>query len=145
MDKNTFIQSLDALGPEHEYMSEQQYHIFEAHIRAQLDAMAATHQSAKETFSQGDSKAADPVDKASLDEEREAHLRREASLSINMKKAGAALRAIKSEDYGFCQDCGAEIGLVRLKVAPFTLRDMECERAHEIKQKQNTGANIKVY
>jgi DnaK suppressor protein len=145
MEKTTLIASVDALGKNNEYMSAEHYNLFGAHIRQQLSEMLNTRSKAKSDFAGSERNAADPIDKASLDAEKETHLRREANLTMNIKKAESALRAIGNEEYGFCSSCGGDIGLVRLLAAPFALRDMECERANEIKAKQLTGVNIKVY
>ena len=40
----------------------------------------------------------------------------------------AALERLERGEYGFCQDCGAPIGLARLKVLPFASRCAGCYR-----------------
>ena len=42
-----------------------------------------------------------------------------------------ALARIVAEGYGYCADCGAEIGWERLEVQPQALRCTHCQKAHE--------------
>ena len=43
----------------------------------------------------------------------------------------AALRRMEDGSYGVCTDCGAEVGLERLRAEPQAARCIECQRRHE--------------
>lgn len=48
-----------------------------------------------------------------------------------MRDIEAAKRRMKDGAYGVCADCGADIGLARLKAYPTARRCIECQGAHE--------------
>lgn len=48
-----------------------------------------------------------------------------------MRDIEAAKRRMKDGAYGVCADCGADIGLARLKAYPTAWRCIECQGAHE--------------
>jgi RNA polymerase-binding protein DksA len=43
----------------------------------------------------------------------------------------AALRRLQDGGYGVCTDCGAEVGLERLRAEPEAARCIDCQRRHE--------------
>lgn len=78
----------------------------------------------------------DPVDRASQEEEFNVRLRerdRERKLS---KKIDEALASIQNGDYGYCDECGAEIGIRRLEARPTATQCIECKTIAEIREKQ---------
>jgi len=50
-------------------------------------------------------------------------------------KINASLSNIKNGEYGYCQTCGIEIGLDRLKVRPTASKCVECQTIAELKEK----------
>lgn len=55
-----------------------------------------------------------------------------------MRDIEAAKRRIKEGTYSACADCGADIGLARLKAYPTARRCIDCQGVHE-KQFSQTG------
>ncbi|HVB47218.1 MAG TPA: TraR/DksA family transcriptional regulator [Burkholderiales bacterium] len=56
----------------------------------------------------------------------------EVSRDLRMlRELNAALERLAEGSYGSCIDCGAEIGLERLRAYPAALRCVDCQRVHE--------------
>ena len=85
----------------------------------------------------GDSDAvADPVDRATLEEEHALEMRvrdRERKL---LKKIDAALARIDSGDYGYCLETGDPIGIPRLLARPHAEYSIEAQERHEKRERQ---------
>ncbi len=43
---------------------------------------------------------------------------------------------IDKDDYGYCENCGIEIGLKRLEVRPTATLCIDCKTLDELKEKQ---------
>ncbi len=57
-----------------------------------------------------------------------------------VKQVDLALRRLAEGAYGFCADCGQEIGVERLRSLPFALRCRDCQEAWEATEGRSTGA-----
>tara|TARA_B100000886_G_scaffold117929_1_gene79286 strand:- start:1657 stop:2181 length:525 start_codon:yes stop_codon:yes gene_type:complete len=82
---------------------------------------------------------ADPVDRASQEEEFAFELRtrdRERKLT---NKIALSIEKIKQDDYGWCESCGDEIGVKRLEARPTATHCIHCKTLDEIKEKQLSG------
>ncbi len=53
-----------------------------------------------------------------------------------IKKIEEALERIDRNEYGYCKDCGAEIGLERLEARPTAELCIDCKTMDEIREKQ---------
>ena len=53
-----------------------------------------------------------------------------------IRKIDQSLEAIQTGEYGYCEDCGDEIGFARLDVRPTATKCIECKTVAEIKEKQ---------
>src|SRR3989338_7851433 len=60
----------------------------------------------------------DMVDRASLEEEFNLELRTRDRESKLLRKIDEALAQLKEGTYGYCEKCGAEIGVKRLEARP---------------------------
>lgn len=78
----------------------------------------------------------DPVDRASQEEEFSLELRTRDRERKLIKKIDDALEALKGGEYGYCESCGAEIGLRRLEARPTATMCIDCKTLDEIKEKQ---------
>ena len=78
----------------------------------------------------------DPVDRASQEEEFNLELRTRDRERKLLKKIEETLARIKDNDYGYCDDCGAEIGIGRLEARPTATQCIECKTIAEIREKQ---------
>lgn len=82
---------------------------------------------------------ADPADRATQEEEFSLELRTRDRERKLIKKIDKTLEAIDSDDYGFCETCGVEIGLRRLEARPTATQCVDCKTLDELKERQ-TGA-----
>ncbi|PHQ79986.1 MAG: RNA polymerase-binding protein DksA [Coxiella sp. (in: Bacteria)] len=81
----------------------------------------------------------DPVDRASQEEGFNLELRTRDRERKLIKKIESALDGIETGDYGFCSDCGADIGVRRLEARPTATKCIDCKTYEEIREKQAGG------
>tara|TARA_B110000858_G_C17381139_1_gene283841 strand:+ start:72 stop:518 length:447 start_codon:yes stop_codon:yes gene_type:complete len=81
----------------------------------------------------------DPADRATQEEEFSLELRTRDRERKLIKKIDATVERIKERDYGFCDQCGVEIGIRRLEARPTANLCVDCKTLDEIKEKQLTG------
>ena len=81
----------------------------------------------------------DPVDRAAQEEEFSIELRTRDRERRLIKKIEKTLAKIESDDFGFCDSCGIEIGIRRLEARPTADLCIDCKTLAEIKEKQNIG------
>ena len=82
---------------------------------------------------------ADPVDRASQEEEFAFELRTRDRERKLINKIGVSIEQIKQDDYGWCESCGDEIGIKRLEARPTATHCIHCKTLDEIKEKQLSG------
>lgn len=82
---------------------------------------------------------ADPIDRASQEEEFAFELRTRDRERKLISKIAMSLEQIKQDDYGYCYACGIEIGVKRLKARPTATHCIDCKTLDEIKEKQLGG------
>ena len=82
---------------------------------------------------------ADPVDRASQEEEFAFELRTRDRERKLISKITVSLDKIKQDDYGWCDSCGDEIGIKRLEARPTATHCIDCKTLDEIKEKQLNG------
>lgn len=81
----------------------------------------------------------DPADRATQEEEFSLELRTRDRERKLIKKIDSTIERIKTDDYGFCDQCGVEIGIRRLEARPTANLCVDCKTLDEIKEKQITG------
>jgi len=79
----------------------------------------------------------DPNDRASQEEEFTLELRARDRERKLLKKITQSLNLIESGDYGYCEACGAEIGVRRLEARPTATKCIHCKTLDEIREKQH--------
>jgi len=82
---------------------------------------------------------ADPIDRASQEEEFAFELRTRDRERKLINKISVSLDKIKNDDYGWCDSCGDEIGIKRLEARPTATHCIDCKTLDEIKEKQLNG------
>lgn len=78
----------------------------------------------------------DPNDRATQEEEFALELRTRDRERKLIKKINDALTALDSNEYGYCEQCGVEIGVQRLEARPTATLCIDCKTLDEIKEKQ---------
>jgi len=79
----------------------------------------------------------DPNDRASQEEEFSIALRARDRERKLLHKIDKALARLASDDYGYCEACGVEIGLRRLEARPTAELCIDCKHLEE--QKERSG------
>ena len=78
----------------------------------------------------------DPADRASQEEEFSLELRARDRERKLIKKIDETIAKIDSQDYGYCESCGVEIGLKRLEARPTATLCIDCKTLDELREKQ---------
>lgn len=78
----------------------------------------------------------DPNDRASQESEFNLELRTRDRERKLLKKIGESLALIDTDDYGYCESCGIEIGVRRLEARPTAELCIDCKTLDEIREKQ---------
>ena len=79
---------------------------------------------------------ADPNDRASQESDMALELRNRDRERKLIKKIDDTLKVISIDDYGYCIQCGEEIGLNRLQARPTATLCIDCKTLDEIREKQ---------
>jgi DnaK suppressor protein len=79
---------------------------------------------------------ADPNDRATQESDMSLELRNRDRERKLIKKIDEMLTKIDSGDYGYCDNCGIEIGLNRLEARPTATLCIDCKTLDEIREKQ---------
>lgn len=82
---------------------------------------------------------ADQVDQASREEAFAIELRTRDRERKLLKKIEKSIDSIGADDYGYCENCDAEIGIRRLEARPTATKCIDCKTFEEIKEKQGIG------
>ena len=81
----------------------------------------------------------DPADRATQEEEFSLELRTRDRERKLIKKIDTTLELIKNDDYGWCDQCGVDIGIRRLEARPTATLCIDCKTLDEIREKQTTA------
>ena len=79
---------------------------------------------------------ADPNDRASQESDIAMELRNRDRERKLIKKIDETIARIESGDYGYCNNCGVEIGLRRLEVRPTATLCIDCKTLDELRERQ---------
>jgi DnaK suppressor protein len=79
---------------------------------------------------------ADPNDRATQESDVSLELRNRDRERKLIKKIEDTLTKIDAGDYGYCDNCGIEIGLSRLEARPTATLCIDCKTLDEIREKQ---------
>jgi DnaK suppressor protein len=79
---------------------------------------------------------ADPNDRATQESDMGLELRNRDRERKLIKKINEMLAKIDAGEYGYCENCGVEIGLNRLEARPTATLCIDCKTLDEIREKQ---------
>ena len=79
---------------------------------------------------------ADDLDIAVQEETFRLELRERDRERKLLKNVERSLESLDNDDYGFCVECGSEIGLRRLEARPTATMCIDCKSFAELKEKQ---------
>ena len=127
------------LKPKEEYMNENQLNHFKLILHAWRNELM---EEVDRTVTHMKDEAAnfpDPADRATQEEEFSLELRTRDRERKLIKKIDKTLVRVEEDDYGYCDQCGVEIGIRRLEARPTAELCIDCKTLDEIKEKQITG------
>lgn len=119
-----------------DYMSDEQIGAFKAHLLSARAQLINESNELVETIKESGVPKGDEGDLSFDNEERAKRYSSLASKKSRLTAISKALEQVRLGDYGYCEDCGDEIGLDRLLINPSASRDVECANIHDIKMKQ---------
>lgn len=79
----------------------------------------------------------DPNDRATQETDRSLELRTRDRERKLVKKINESLADLDTGDYGYCEECGVDIGIKRLEARPTATLCIDCKSLSEIREKQN--------
>jgi DnaK suppressor protein len=82
----------------------------------------------------------DPADRATQEEEFSLELRTRDRERKLIKKIDKTIEMIDADDYGYCEQCGVEIGIRRLEARPTATLCVDCKTLDEIRERQTVSS-----
>jgi len=79
---------------------------------------------------------ADPNDRATQESDMGLELRNRDRERKLIKKINEMIEKIEAGEYGYCENCGVEIGLSRLEARPTATLCIDCKTLDEIRERQ---------
>ncbi|MBF0188180.1 MAG: RNA polymerase-binding protein DksA [Magnetococcales bacterium] len=133
MDKIADIQLPEGYTPsdEEEYMNSEQRAYFMKLLNNWKKQVANEAERTVNVMHEEKAVFADPTDRASLETDRNFELRTRDRGRKLVRKIEKTIQKIEDDDYGFCDDCGVEIGLRRLEARPVTNLCIDCKTKAE--------------
>jgi len=122
-----------------EYMNQQQLDHFHHILSRWREQLMQEVDSTVGHMKEEPSNFADPLDRAAKEGLQTLELRTRDRERKLIKKIEQALAAIEKGEYGFCEDCGADIGIRRLEARPTADKCIDCKTVEEIREKQTGG------
>lgn len=122
-----------------EYMNEKQIAHFKKILLAWRDQI---EDEATRTVAHMQDEAAnfpDPADRATQEEEFSLELRTRDRERKLMKKIENTLKKLDTDDFGYYDSCGVEIGIRRLEARPTADLCINCKTLAEVREKQMGG------
>lgn len=123
-----------------DYMNDAQRIHFRSILEKWRKSLLAGAGSTLENMRQNKDGLADEVDIAAYEENFRLELRARDRERKLLRKIDQAIESIKEGEYGFCDDCGMDIGILRLEARPTATKCVECKTVAEIKEKQLVSA-----
>jgi DnaK suppressor protein len=109
-----------------EYMGDTMTSLFKSRILSLHSEIMAQQNEDKASYSNVETRIADPIDRAIAITEQDRLLRGLNSHRANLQLIDGALSAIAKKEYGYCVSCGEEIGAQRLIINPLYIYDSGC-------------------
>lgn len=118
------------LRMDNEYMGQTQQQCFRELLISQETVLEARARSSAAEIATVSAEA-DPVDRASVEEEHQLAIAARARDASQLVEVRAALRRIEAGDFGWCIETGDMIGVGRLLICPTTTLCVEAQQRRE--------------
>ena len=119
-----------------EYMNTKQLAHFQLILEKWREQLQEEIKSTTNSLKNDENSYADPVDQASQLANRQISLKNSDRARKLIRRINEALEEIKISSYGYCIDCGEEIGILRLEARPIAIQCVECKSIEELREKQ---------
>lgn len=119
-----------------DYMSSDQREHFRAILVAWRDRLMQEVDQTVDHLKEEVGNHADPLDRANVEGDFALELRTRDRERKLIRKIEKSIDELGSDDYGFCEDCGAEIGIRRLEARPTATKCIDCKTFQEIREQQ---------
>jgi DnaK suppressor protein len=119
-----------------DYMNSRQRAHFKQVLGALREELSADIERTVHTMQDEATVFADPNDRASQESDIALELRNRDLERKLIKKIDETILKIDADDYGFCESCGAEIGLKRLEARPTATLCIDCKTLEEMRERQ---------
>jgi len=116
--------------PDDQYMNADQLAFFEARL-TELEANLIEKACRADVEIATGAASADPVDRASAEEEHRLVLNTRARDAGQLVEVRAALARIAAGDFGYCTETGDPVGIARLLIRPTTVLTTEAQQRQE--------------
>lgn len=130
IDPSSITESQLLAMPEADYMGDVQLAFFKASLLMLEQMLLARARGADIAISAG-SAGADPVDRASAEEEHTLALTGRARDAAQLLEVRAAMKRIEDGEFGYCRETGDEIGVARLLICPTAVLTKEAQERQE--------------
>ena len=80
----------------------------------------------------------DPTDRATQESEFSLELRARDRERKLIKKIDESIGGIETDEYGYCEGCGVNIGVRRLEARPTATLCIDCKTLDEIRERQRS-------
>jgi DnaK suppressor protein len=118
------------------YMNPQQRDHFRQVLNAIKSGLGEDIDRAVHTMQEEATVFADPNDRATQESDISLELRNRDRERKLIKKIDEMIAKINADEYGYCDNCGIEIGLGRLEARPTATQCIDCKSLDEIREKQ---------
>lgn len=126
-------------GDDEPYMSPQQRAFFRELLRSWKKELLDEAERTISAMHEEKAIFADPTDRATLETDRNFELRTRDRGRKLIGKIDRTIEHIEADEYGFCEECGVEIGLRRLQARPVTDLCIDCKTKQEHLERVQRG------
>jgi DnaK suppressor protein len=119
-----------------EYMNPRQREHFKAMLEQLKQELSQGIDHTVQTMQHEATIFADPNDRATQESDIALELRNRDRERKLIKKIDETIAKIERDDYGYCENCGVEIGLRRLEARPTATLCIDCKTLDEMREKQ---------
>ncbi len=119
------------------HLSTKQIHEFESFLQDELEKITEISNQNSDEYIVKNEENSDEVDQASAQQDRDQLIRFRNRNVFYVKKLQKSLDKIAKNEFGICEDCGAEIKFERLKARPTAELCILCKEESEKDESQN--------
>jgi len=119
-----------------QYMSQRQRAHFRTMLESLREELSADIERTVHTMQVEATIFADPNDRATQESDIALELRNRDRERKLIKKINETILKIDTDEYGYCESCGAEIGLQRLAARPTASLCIDCKTLDEMRERQ---------